>query len=259
MAFTKLQKVQAVIHSASVTAAGIGAGMAQIPASDLVVITPLQVGMITGIALVHERKLTEATATAILGTFAAGMFGRAISQALVGWVPGAGNALNAATAAGLTEAIGWSAHKFFEQLGNEHLSDAEIIARLQAEAMGTSKEREAQAKFLRAKGLLGGDAEILAFYNNALISPLFDDDHTNTCMFVTRSFVVQVKDSRRDCFVKIEDVQTVTMEHNSIFSDDYVVIVGKGGTVHKFVVIREEIGRGMKALIESLMAQARKR
>ncbi|MBS4879931.1 MAG: hypothetical protein KH138_06445 [Firmicutes bacterium] len=35
------------------------------------------------------------------------MIGRGISQTLVGWIPGLGNAINAGTAAGLTEAIGW--------------------------------------------------------------------------------------------------------------------------------------------------------
>jgi uncharacterized protein (DUF697 family) len=36
-----------------------------------------------------------------------------LSQALVGWIPGVGNAINAATAAALTEAIGWAADGYF--------------------------------------------------------------------------------------------------------------------------------------------------
>lgn len=35
-----------IIHSASVAAARVGAGLAQIPLSDNVVITPIQIGMI---------------------------------------------------------------------------------------------------------------------------------------------------------------------------------------------------------------------
>jgi uncharacterized protein (DUF697 family) len=31
----------------------------------------------------------------------------------VGWLPGFGNAINAATAAALTEAIGWAAEEYF--------------------------------------------------------------------------------------------------------------------------------------------------
>lgn len=130
MAFTKKEKIHSIIHTAAATAAGIGGGLAQIPTSDIVLITPVQVGMIVAIALVHGRKVNEATATAILGTGTAGLFGRALSQALIGWIPGFGNAVNACTAAALTEAIGWSAHKFFEDLGNEPMDEDEIRRRM---------------------------------------------------------------------------------------------------------------------------------
>ncbi len=129
MTMTKTEKAHGIIHTAAASAAGVGAGLAQIPAGDILLITPIQVGMICAIALVHGRKLTEATATAILGTFTAGLFGRAVSQVLVGWIPGLGNAVNAATAGALTEAIGWSAHKFFERLGDEPISEDEIRER----------------------------------------------------------------------------------------------------------------------------------
>jgi uncharacterized protein (DUF697 family) len=117
MSFNKDEKAHGIIHTASVAAAGVGAGLAQIPGSDCAVIVPIQVSMIIAIALVHDRKVTEATATSLLGTFTATMVGRTISQWLVGWMPGIGNLINASTAAGLTEAVGWSANAFFEELG----------------------------------------------------------------------------------------------------------------------------------------------
>ena len=129
MALTKDEKVHAIIHSASVSTAGVGAGLAQLPMADTVPITALQVGMINAIALVHGRNITEGTATGILGTLAAGMLGRTISQWLVGWIPGWGNAINAATAATLTEGVGWSAHAFFENLGDEPLSEDDLKER----------------------------------------------------------------------------------------------------------------------------------
>jgi uncharacterized protein (DUF697 family) len=43
------------------------------------------------------------------------MVGRTASQALVGWIPGFGNAINMTTAAGLTEAIGWIIAKEFDE------------------------------------------------------------------------------------------------------------------------------------------------
>jgi uncharacterized protein (DUF697 family) len=34
---------------------------------------------------------------------------------MLGWLPGLGNAINAATAAALTEAIGWAADAYFRE------------------------------------------------------------------------------------------------------------------------------------------------
>ena len=43
---------------------------------------------------------------------------RLASQFLVGWIPGLGNAVNAATAAGITETLGWKvADKFDKERG----------------------------------------------------------------------------------------------------------------------------------------------
>jgi uncharacterized protein (DUF697 family) len=133
MALTKKEKVHGIIHSASLAAGAVGAGAAQIPGSDYVLLIPIQAGMISAIALVHGRKLSEAGATSVIGTFGGTIVGRTISQFLIGWIPGLGNAINATTAAGLTEAIGWSAHKFFEKLGDEPLSK-EIKERAKVEA-----------------------------------------------------------------------------------------------------------------------------
>lgn len=258
MALSKEEKVHGIIHTASAAAAGVGAGLAQIPASDALVIMPIQGGMISAIALVHNRKLTEGSATAILGTFTAAMFGRAATQVLVGWIPGAGNTINAATAAALTETIGWSAHKFFEQLGEENLTDEQVVARARADISMSAQDRDKQAGFLRKKNLLNGSERLLAFYNNALMSPIFDDDHTNTCMFITEKRVVQVKDSRTDISVHVADAVDVHVEHNfSFINDDYVIVVDRHGIAHRFVVIRNVIGQAMKALIKALIEQGK--
>lgn len=129
MALTKKEKVHGIIHGASVAAAAAAAGLAQLPGSDYFVLMPIQGGMVSAISLVHNRKLSEAGATSIIGTLGATVVGRTVSQVLVGWIPGIGNVINAGTAAALTEAIGWTAHKFFEALGNEPLSEEEIAER----------------------------------------------------------------------------------------------------------------------------------
>ena len=111
-------KIQAIIHSSAVAAAGAGAGFAQLPGSDSVVIVPIQTAMIISIAYEHGVGFTKAAATRIVATYSATMGGRFISQVLVGWIPFLGNTINAGTAAGLTEAIGWGANAYFNNGGS---------------------------------------------------------------------------------------------------------------------------------------------
>ena len=105
----------AIIHTAATAAAAVGGGLAQIPLSDSAVLIPLQITMIISLGKVFDLHLTDSAAKGIaLGT--AGSFvGRALSQILVGWIPGVGNVINATTAAGLTEAIGWAAAEKFSR------------------------------------------------------------------------------------------------------------------------------------------------
>lgn len=108
-----MDKCNGIIHGASVACGGVGTGLAQIPVSDNAVIVPIQIGMIVGLGAVFDLNITEAGAKSIIASAGASIAGRAVSQFLVGWIPGIGNAINTATAAGLTEAIGWIAVKNF--------------------------------------------------------------------------------------------------------------------------------------------------
>ena len=109
--------VHVIIHGASTAAAGVGAGLAQIPGSDAPVLMSLQAAMVVGVAQQYGVSLTKTTAADLVLTFAASMAGRGVSQVLVGWIPGAGNAINASTAAAITEAIGWAADAYFSDPG----------------------------------------------------------------------------------------------------------------------------------------------
>lgn len=111
---TAIQKVHGVIHTASAGAAAVGAGLAQIPGSDAPVIAGIQTTMIIAIAEEYGVPITKVASADLLLTFAATTAGRGLSQFLVGWVPGWGNAINATTAAALTEAVGWAAAEYFE-------------------------------------------------------------------------------------------------------------------------------------------------
>lgn len=109
------QQCHAIIHTAATAAAGVGAGLAQLPMSDSALIVPIQITMIVSLGLVFDVHLTEAAAKGIAMGMVGSYVGRAISQVLVGWIPGFGNALNATTAAGLTEALGWAVANRFDR------------------------------------------------------------------------------------------------------------------------------------------------
>ena len=110
-----ITKVRAIIHGAASAAAAVGAGLAQIPVADAVVLAPIQTTMIIAVAAQHGARITKSVAMSLLAPFAAVYAGRAASQALIGWIPALGNIVDASTAFALTEAIGWAAHKYFEK------------------------------------------------------------------------------------------------------------------------------------------------
>lgn len=111
-----MSKCKKIIHVAATACGGVGTGLAQIPASDNVVIAPIQITMIVSLGKVFDLHITEAGAKGLIASCGATVTGRTISQVLVGWIPIIGNAINTATAAGLTEAIGWLAvNNFYER------------------------------------------------------------------------------------------------------------------------------------------------
>ena len=96
-----------IIHSSSAAAAAAASGLAQIPLSDAAVITPIQLAMVVSLGEVFGITLDRSAAEASIASASAATVGRAFTQVLAGWIPGVGNVINASTAAGLTEIIGW--------------------------------------------------------------------------------------------------------------------------------------------------------
>ena len=107
-------KCHAIIHTAAAATAAVGGGL-PIPGADAIPITATQITMCISLAKVFDKILTEEAATILLGSFTTAAWGKLISQALTGWIPGVGNIINAGTAAGLTEAIGWAIAKKFDK------------------------------------------------------------------------------------------------------------------------------------------------
>lgn len=113
-------QAQLIIHSASASAAAVGAGLAFLPWSDNIPLTGIQMGMALALGKLFNIEMTDRVASgatrSVLASISGQVFTRAISQGVLGWVPVWGSALNATTAALLTEAVGWNlVQKFSEQ------------------------------------------------------------------------------------------------------------------------------------------------
>ena len=67
--------------------------------------------MIIALGSLHGKTLDKSSALGILAAAYGPYVGRTVSQLLIGWIPGVGNAINAATAFVITESIGWAAHR----------------------------------------------------------------------------------------------------------------------------------------------------
>ncbi len=114
------KKVHVIIHGASASAAAVGGGLANIPGSDAPVLLSIQTGMIIAIGKVFGKKLNETLAESIIADFLGVSVGKTLANLLTGWLPGIGNGINATTAAGLTEIIGWT-------VANDYANETETL------------------------------------------------------------------------------------------------------------------------------------
>lgn len=119
MTSAQLRCCHTIIHSASISAGAVGAGLAQVPCADSAIIVPIQTVMAIAIARVFGIKVTKSAARSSIVSLAASQVGRAASQVAFGWIPAAGNVINAGTAISITETIGWLlAEDYAEQAQN---------------------------------------------------------------------------------------------------------------------------------------------
>lgn len=107
MNITQKALCHTIIHAASASAGAVGFGLAQVPLSDSAVIVPIQVTMTIALGQVFGMEFTKRTAAATAASASGTLLGRAASQLVAGWIPVAGNVINAGTAVSLTEALGW--------------------------------------------------------------------------------------------------------------------------------------------------------
>lgn len=106
-------KCHAIIHTASASAAAVGA--LPIPGSDCVPLVAIQTTMIIALGEVFNIKFTKSYAESLAKTALAEQAGKYIAGQLLKLIPFAGSATNAAIAAAITEAIGWEIADDFDE------------------------------------------------------------------------------------------------------------------------------------------------
>jgi uncharacterized protein (DUF697 family) len=109
------KKCRTIIHSTALAGACVGGGLAQLPGSDNLILVPLEILMVIGLGHVFHLRLRHSYRRGVIIGTTATMFGRGISEFLVGWVPVMGNAIDASTAAAIIEVLGWLVAREFEK------------------------------------------------------------------------------------------------------------------------------------------------
>ena len=115
----KKTAAQAVIAAAAVAAAAAGA--VPIPFSDAAIITPIQLAMVAGLAVIYGEPADGLRAAA--WPLVAEAIGIQTAASLTKLIPGLGSVINAAVAFGLTEAVG-------------QITNAQLVQRCEARING---------------------------------------------------------------------------------------------------------------------------
>lgn len=191
------KKCNVIIHGASVAAGGVGTGLAQIPLADNALIAPIQIGMIIALGKVFEQEISKTAAQVILGGAAASTVGRGISQVLVGWIPGVGNAINTATAAAVTEAVGWMVVDNFSKNAYIDIIKKNPLTKEEQDKMTNKQETDRDKLIARAEEFFQGKKSKKD--NKLEYNELLND-------FEKILFDVSDDDSLYDMFAKLSDL-----------------------------------------------------
>jgi len=108
----KERRIRKLIYSKATLAGVVGA--VPIPVADIVVLTPMQIAMVTAIGYFHGIEITTERAVEFLTVVGAGMGLREAARQLVKLIPGWGSAISAAVAFAGTVALGESANAWFK-------------------------------------------------------------------------------------------------------------------------------------------------
>jgi len=107
------KKCSMIIHFAAVLSGTAGA--IPIPIADSIPIGAIQISMVISLGKVFDLAISKSLAKSIVGLVLAPQVGRFIFANALKLVPGAGSIAGAATAVGITEALGWMiAYDFYK-------------------------------------------------------------------------------------------------------------------------------------------------
>ncbi|WRC72261.1 50S ribosome-binding GTPase [Helicobacter pylori] len=125
-----IDKSKTIIHLASGAAGGVG--LIPIPFSDALTIAPIQAGMIYKMNDAFGVKMKDSVAasliTGLLGVTAVAQVGRTLVNGLLKFIPVVGSVAGSATAAIITEGIGFAYLKVLETCFNDEIGEVKLPA-----------------------------------------------------------------------------------------------------------------------------------
>ncbi|GAA9002719.1 hypothetical protein Taitung16_12970 [Helicobacter pylori] len=125
-----IDKSKTIIHLASGAAGGVG--LIPIPFSDALAIAPIQAGMIYKMNDAFGVKIEDSVAasliTGLLGVTAVAQVGRTLVNGLLKFIPVVGSVAGGATAAVITEGIGFAYLKVLEKCFNDETGEVKLPA-----------------------------------------------------------------------------------------------------------------------------------
>ncbi|WQS96602.1 DUF697 domain-containing protein [Helicobacter pylori] len=123
-----IEECKTIIHVASGVAGA--AGLIPIPFSDALAIAPIQAGMIYKMNDAFEVKMEESVATSLitglLGVTAVAQVGRTLVNGFLKFIPAVGSVAGGATAAVITEGIGFAYLKVLEKCFNDETGEVNL-------------------------------------------------------------------------------------------------------------------------------------
>jgi uncharacterized protein (DUF697 family) len=114
MLYLERRRSRRIIHTAAIAGALAALVMAQLPASDNLILV-IEVLMVIRLGSVFRVDLKRSVSTSFIVGNIATLVGRGISEFLVGWIPVAGNIIDALTAAAVIEFFGHTVARSFER------------------------------------------------------------------------------------------------------------------------------------------------